>query len=201
VKNGENEMTFGAVDIPTRGIDDLRKTLRNHESKLGAAKKQRDTILIDMRKASTAADLGDQRARLELNALHKSDAAVGRLVLSAEAQVFEAEKRLQMAENQAAVAASKRASADEPLLRDKLFEVICPDGRKVRHRHSSLEALQKALQPGYVAVGQVFGANEDDTGGIVSRPGAPSMMKALLESQGDDLIEWLTARGIKATAA
>jgi hypothetical protein len=128
---------------------------------------------------------------------------VGRLVSSAEAQVFEAEKRLQMAENQAAVAAAKRASADEPLplLRDKLFEVICPDGRKVRHRHSSPEALQKVLQPGYVAAGQVFGANEDDSGGIISRPGVPSMMKALLESQGDDLIEWLTARGFKATAA
>jgi hypothetical protein len=107
-----------------------------------------------------------------------------------------------MAEEQAATAASKRASADAgAVLQDRLFEVVCPDGRKVRHRHHSLEALRKALQPGYVAVGQVFGANEDDTGGIVSRPGAPSMLKALLESQGDELIAFLAERGIIGSAA
>jgi hypothetical protein len=195
-------MTFGAVNIPTLGVEELRASLKAHESKLAAAKKQRDVILIDTRKASAAADTGDQRAGATLRALAKADAAAGRLVSSAETQVFEAEKRLQMALNQQAVAAAKKASIDGAAApHDRLFEVICPDGRKVRHRHSSLEALQKALQPGYVAAGQVFGANEDDSGGIISRPGVPSMMKALLESQGDDLIEWLTARGIKATAA
>jgi hypothetical protein len=50
------------VDIPTRGVDDLRKILRGHEAKLANAKKQRDVILIDIRKASAAADTGDQRA-------------------------------------------------------------------------------------------------------------------------------------------
>jgi hypothetical protein len=199
VKNGENEMAFGAVDIPIQSIDDLRKTLRNHESKLGAAERQRNVISIDLRVASAAADGGDKKANITLTALRKSEAAAVRLIRSAEAQVFEAGKRLQMALNQQAVAASKRASADEGAVpRDKLFEVVCPDGRKVRHRHSSLEALQKALQPGYVAAGQVFGANEDDSGGIISRPGAPSMMKALLESQGDDLVAFLAERGIKA---
>jgi hypothetical protein len=59
-------MTFGATDIPTRCVDDFRETLRAREAKLANAKKQRDTILIDMRKASAAADLGDQRARLEV---------------------------------------------------------------------------------------------------------------------------------------
>jgi hypothetical protein len=49
--------------------------------------------------------------------------------------------------------------------------------------------------------GQVFGANADDTGGIVSRPGAPSMLKALLESQGDELIAFLAERGIKSITA
>ena len=44
--------------------------------------------------------------------------------------------------------------------------------------------------------GQVFWANADDTGGIVSSPGAPSMLKALLESQGDELIAFLAERGI-----
>src|SRR5580704_10198548 len=142
-------MTFGAADIPTQGVDDLRKVLRGHESKLANAQKQRDTILIDMRKASAAADLGDQRARLELNALHKSDAAAGRLILSLQAQVDGAKKRLAMAETQVATAASKRAIADEGAVpHDRLFEVVCPDGRRVRHRHASADALQKVLSPG-----------------------------------------------------
>jgi hypothetical protein len=191
-------MTFGAVNIPTLGVEELRASLKAHESKLAAAKKQRDVILIDTRKASAAADTGDQRAGATLRALAKADAAAGRLVSSAETQVFEAEKRLQMALNQQAVAAAKKASIDGAAApHDGLFEVICPDGRKVRHRYSSLEALQKALQPGYVAVGQVFGANEDDSGGFVDRPGAPSMLKAMLESQGNVLIEYLSTHGIK----
>jgi hypothetical protein len=193
---------FKATGIPTRGVDDYRDALKNYEVKLAAAKKQRNVIQIDMRKATLAVDLGDQKARLELHNLHKSDDAIARLITSLEVQIIEAGKRLGMAETQAATIEAKRASADAGAVsHDRLFEVVCPDGRKVRHRHESLEALQKALQPGYVAVGQVFGANEDDTGGIVSRSGAQSIMKALLAAHGAELLAWLTSHGIKSTAA
>jgi hypothetical protein len=195
-------MAFGALDCPTRGVDDFRETLRVREAKLANAKKQRDTILIDIRAASARADAGDQRARFELAGLNKQDLAAGRLILSLEADVEVSKKRLEMAETQAATVAAKRASVDAAAVsRDKLFETVCPDGRKVRHRHHSLEALRKELQPGYSVVGQVFGANADDTGGIVSRPGAPSMLKALLESQGDELMAFLAERGIKSITA
>ena len=190
-------MAFGAVDIPARSVDDFRQTLRICEMRLANAKKQRDVILNDIRKASAAVDAGDQRARLELGGLNKSNVAAGRLIVSIEREVAEAKKRLSMAENQAATAAAKRASIDAAAVpRDKLFEVAAPDGRKLRHRHYSLEALRKELQPGYVAVGQVFGHAEDGTGGFVSVPGAPSMLKALLEANGDDLIAFLAERGI-----
>ena len=66
-------MAFGATDIPTRGVDDFRETLQGHEVKLANAKKQRDVILIDIRKAQAAADMGDQRARFELAGLNKQD--------------------------------------------------------------------------------------------------------------------------------
>jgi hypothetical protein len=193
-------MAFGATDIPTRGVDDFRKTLQDREAELVNAKKQRDVILNDIRKANAAVDMGDQRARLELNGLNKSNVGVGRLILSIETEVSEARKRVERAEIQAATAASKRASMDAPAVPgDKLYEVVCPDGvRKVRHRHHSLEALRKALQPGYSIAGEVFGANADDTGGFVSTPGAPSMMKALLESQGDEL--WCFWRGMESLA-
>jgi hypothetical protein len=191
-------MTFGAADIPTQGVDDLRKVLRGHESKLANAQKQRDTILIDMRKASAAADLGDQRARLELNALHKSDAAAGRLILSLEGQVAGARKRVEMAEVQAATAASKRAIADEGVVpHDRLFEVTSPDNRVVRHRHASAGALQKVLTPGYRVVAEVFGAGNDDKGGMVE-PIGQSTMKNLLAAHGDELLAFLAERGIKA---
>ena len=56
-------MKIGAIDLPTRGVDDLRKVLNGLEVKLSDAKARRDKILLDMRKASAAADAGDQRAR------------------------------------------------------------------------------------------------------------------------------------------
>jgi hypothetical protein len=122
--------------------------------------------------------------------------------LSIQRAVSEACGQLSLAENQAAAAAARRAEMDAPALpRDKWFAVSCPDGRAVRHRHSSMDALQRELQPGYRATGQVFGANEDGSGGFVSMPGAPSMLKALLESQGDVLLEWLAERGIESITA
>jgi hypothetical protein len=191
------KMTFGATDIANRGVDDFRETLRVREAELVNARKQRDVILNDIRKASDAAGVGDQRARLGLAGLNKQDAAAGRLILSLEADVREAKKRLAIAENQAATAAAKRASVDAPAVTaDKWFEVSCPDNRKVRHRSASLESLQRALRPGYRIIGQAFGTKEDGSGGFVSMPGAPSMLKALLESQGDELLSFLAAHGI-----
>ena len=190
---------LGAVDIPIRDVASLQKGLSVLEAELVTAKGRRDKILIEMRKAVAGADAGDQRARFAQGGLNKEDAAAGRLILSLEAQVAEARKRLAMAETQAATVEAKRASVDAAAVpRDKLFETVCPDGRKVRHRHHSFEALRKELQPGYSVAGQVFGANADDTGGIVSMPGAPSMLKALLESHGDELVAFLAERGIKA---
>ena len=104
-------MAFGATDIPPRGVDDFRETLRVREVKLANAKKQRDVILIDIRKAQAAADMGDQRARFELAGLNKQDLAAGRLILSLEAEVAQSRKRLAMAETQAATAAATAAAS------------------------------------------------------------------------------------------
>ena len=191
---------FRATDVPTRNVDDYRDALKNYEVKLAAAHKQRGVIIIDLRKASAAADLGDQRARLELNALNKSDAAAGRLILSLEAQVAEAKRRLAMAETQAATVASRRAVADKSAVpHNRLFEVVCPgpDCRKVRHRHASAGELQKVLEPGYRVTAEVFGAGNDDKGGMIE-PIGQSTMKTLLAAHGDELIAFLAERGIKA---
>jgi hypothetical protein len=108
--DGENEMTFlGVPDIPTRDIDYFREALRVREAELADAKKRRDTILSDIRKTCAAVDAGDQRARLELKGLNKQNVETGRLVLSIEASVAEARKRVNMAQAQADAARAKAA--------------------------------------------------------------------------------------------
>jgi hypothetical protein len=190
-------MNIDPVHLAFRSTaEGAQKILHELEAELAVAKERRDMLLNDINKASAAA-VRDQRARVELAGLNKQDGEVGRLIRSIERQVVEAKKRVAMAANQAAAASAKQAELDAAALpRDKWFAVSCPDGRVVRHRHSSMDALQRELQPGYRATGQVFGANEDGSGGFVSMPGAPLMLKALLESQGDVLMEWLEARGI-----
>jgi hypothetical protein len=136
-----------------------------------------------------------------LAGLNKQDLAAGRLILSLEANVEVSKKRLEMAETQAATAAAKQASVDAAAVpRDKLFETVCPDGRKVRHRHHSLEVLRKELQPGYRVVAEVFAADSDDKGGLVE-PIGQSTMKTLLAAHGDELIAFLAERGIKSITA
>ena len=63
----------------------------------------------------------------------------------------------------------------------------------------SPEMLQKALQPGYRVVAEVFGAGIDDEGGLVE-PIGQSTMKTLLAAHGDELVAFLAERGINRTA-
>jgi hypothetical protein len=112
------------------------------------AKKQRDVILIDIRKASAAADTGDQRAGATLLALARVDAAAGRLVSSVEASVVAAENRLAMAMNQVAVIEAKSHAMAPPCDGDAVrwFEVRTPDGRVIRHRVVARGAAWSAAQ-------------------------------------------------------
>jgi hypothetical protein len=163
--------------------------LHELEAELATAKARRDKILIDLEKASAAA-VRDQRERLKLPGLNKEDAAQGRLIRSIEQQIVQAKKRVAMAQAQADAVRAKAAPA---LVRDKLFEIICPDGRKVRHRGASQEDVRRRLQVGYAVAGQVHGADADGNGGFIPRPG---FLTAMLEAYKGEFIEWLEARGI-----
>jgi len=190
-------MGIEAIDITNCNIEDRLKIVAAYEAKLAEEKARRDKILADIRETTARADKGDQRARFELAGLNKQDLAAGRLILSLEAQVAEARKRLAMAETQVATAEAKRASADAGAVpHGRLFEVTTPDNRAVRHRHASAAALQKELQPGYRVVSEVFGAGNDDKGGLVE-PIGQSTMKTLLAAHGDELIAFLKEHGIK----
>jgi hypothetical protein len=180
VKNGENEMVFGAVDIPTRGVEDLRKVLNDFEATLADAKDRRDKILLDMRKASAAVDAGDRQARLAQAGLNKEEAAAGRLILSLERELAEAKKCLAMGQAQVDAV---RAKAGVPIAEnpaDRLFLVSTPHNlHHVRHKARTIEALRARLLPGYNVQGEIFGANDAGEGGVVaaiSPTGRPSWL-------------------------
>jgi hypothetical protein len=195
-------MTFlGVPDIPTRDVGYFIEVLKGREAKLSEAKARRDKILVDLGKARDAVDAGDQRARFEQGRLNGENEAAGRLIRSLDLEVAEARKRVGMAEDQVKAMELKRAQADAAAVPGgRVFEVATPDGvRRIRHRAASCEALQKVLQPQYHVVSEIFGANEDDTGGFAASIGSDAksnMMSGLLQAHGDVLMEWLAERGI-----
>jgi superfamily II DNA or RNA helicase len=125
--------------------------------------------------------------------LNKQDEETGRLIRSIEHQVVEAKKRLAMVQAAEAGRARAAAAMASAPVRDKLFEIACPDGRKVRHRGASQEDVQRRLQVGYSVVGQVHGADADGNGGFIPRPG---FLTAVFEAYEDELMAFLVARGI-----
>jgi hypothetical protein len=162
-----------------------------------ATKQRRDTILSDLAKANEAS-VRDQRARMALPRLNKEETETGRLIRSIEMQIVQARKRvaiLDMAANQAAAA---KAAGSDASVRDKLFEVVAPDGRKIRHRGASLEDVRRRLQVGYTVAGQVHGADDNGNGGFIPRPG---FLTAMLEAYNGEFEAWLAERGVKFTAA
>jgi hypothetical protein len=185
-------MNLDAVHLAARSgtAESTQQVLNELEAELAAAKHRRDKILADISKANDAS-FRDQRARLELPRLNKEDAAVGRLIVSIGTQIGFAKKRLDLAANQAA--AAQAARADAPAVRDKLFEIVCPDGRKVRHRGASQEDVQRRLQHGYSIIGQVHCADDAGNGGFIPRPG---FLTAVLEAYRAELLEFLEAQGI-----
>jgi hypothetical protein len=199
-------MTFGATDIPVRDVASLRKGLSVLEAELVTAKGRRDKILIERQKAIAAVDTGDQRARFAQAALNKEDGAAGRLILSLEAQVADARKRLAMAETQAATVEAKSHAMAIPCDgagKWRWFETTTLDGRVLRHRALSLAELQKALLKNYKVTAEVFGASATGVGGVASQIGSdvPSIMAGLLAAHGEEIVAFLAERGIKSTAA
>ena len=193
-------MAFGAVDIPTHGVDDYRETLRTREAELAIAKSQRDNVLNEIRMTNIAVDAGDRRARLGLSELNKQNVAAGRLIVSLEHEVREARKRLDMAQAQSDAA---RAKAAVPEGGERLFLVNTPHNlHQVRHKARSMEALRTRLLPGYTIAGEIFGANDAGEGGVVAaiEPTGPSIMQGLLGAHGGVLMEWLEAHGFRPVA-
>jgi hypothetical protein len=164
------------------------------EGKLQDALDRRDKI-VDISKAN-AASVRDQRARLELPGLNKQAKAIDEEIALLRINITHARRGRELQEAHAA--AAKRASSDAAnVRRDKLFEIVCPDGRKVRHRGASQEDVRRRLQNGYTVAGQVFGADDAGNGGFIPRPG---FLTAMLEAYEGEFVAWLTAHSITGNA-
>lgn len=82
--------------------------------------------------------------------------------------------------------ATHTASADLP--KNRIFEVLGPDGRVLRHRAHSVDQLRAELKPGFVPITEVFGFKSDGTGGIAAAldTSVPSITAGLLEAHGGE---------------
>ena len=173
-----------------------RKVLDDLESKLAAVTARRDKIIIETARASAEAaaigGIGDQSARISLGPLNKQAASCDSEMALIRIELREAKLRLELAEAYDASVKAKQALDRGEFGRLVQLEISSPDGRVIRQWHKSVEAAQKALQPGYTVTGEVIGGN------IVSPigPGVRSFMASLLAAQGGELLEFLASHGV-----
>ncbi|MGC2222322.1 MAG: hypothetical protein WA624_08120 [Methylocella sp.] len=184
-------------------LESLEKRLADLGIEIELVRSRRLGSQAELRRLSALAEKGDNKAKYAQEAVNKRVEADSTLIVSLEREVGHVKRQVDLARGQlAAIAARKHADETAGLPRDRLFEIACPDGRHVRHRHNSLESLRKALQPGYSIAGQVFDANADDNGGFVASiaPGAKSTMSGLLEAHGAELLAFLAEHGVMTAA-
>lgn len=73
----------------------------------------------------------------------------------------------------------------------KLFEIKTPDGRRLRQHYETAVDAGAKLLPGYEVAGEVFLADADGNGGFLSPVKGQTLMGALLEAHGDELLAYL----------
>lgn len=82
------------------------------------------------------------------------------------------------------------------LERTMWIEISAPGDRRLRMQHASIDDLKSKLEPGYSIVGTVSLCNDKGEGGFVSPLNGPSLMGALLEAHGDELLTWLKQQAV-----
>jgi septal ring factor EnvC (AmiA/AmiB activator) len=182
------------MTVATSDIQRAREALAGLESRLSDALDRRGKTVDKISRACAEAETarGINSARNSLGPLNKRAGAIDSEIALLRINISHARRRVELVEAHAESVKAKQATDRGETGRLVQLEIRAPDGRVIRQFHRSVDAARKALQPGYEVTGEVIGS------GVVSPvgPGARSFMKALLESQGDVLMEWLEARGI-----
>jgi hypothetical protein len=177
-------------------VEDAKAVLAGLEGKLSDANARRDKVIIEISRAADKAaaigGIGDQSAKISLGPLNKQANVIDSEIALLRINITMARRRLELAEAHAESGKAKQAAERGETGHLVQLEIRAPDGRVIRQFHKSVDAAREALQSGYEVTGEVIGS------GVVSPvgPGTRSFMKALLESQGDELIAFLAERGI-----
>lgn len=80
----------------------------------------------------------------------------------------------------------------------RVFEIVTPDDRRVRHPAADPQDAAAKLLAGYSVAGEVIGADQAMRGGFVVPIGqGESPLAVLLKLYGKDLEAWLDERGYK----
>jgi hypothetical protein len=177
-------------------VEDAKAALAGLESKLQDALNRRDAVIVETAhaadKAAAIGGIGDQSWKMSLAPLNKKAGAIDAEIALLRVNITYAKRQLELATAQAESARAKAAEANGEPGRLIQLEIRAPDGRMLRQWHRSVDAARAALQSGYEIIGEVIGS------GVVSPvgPGTKPFMKALLDSQGDVLRDWLAEQGI-----
>jgi hypothetical protein len=174
-------------------VEDAKAALAGLEGQLSDAMARRDKIIVETARAADKAaaigGIGDQSAKISLGPLNRRAKVIDSEIALLRINITGARRHLELATAHAESAMAKQATETGRLVQ---LEIRAPDGRVLRQFHKSVDAARMALQAGYEVTGEVISS------GVVSPvgPGARSFMKALLESQGSELLEFLEAHGI-----
>jgi hypothetical protein len=178
------------TELPERGA------LAGLESKLSDAMARRDAVIVETARAADKAaaigGIGDQSWKMSLGPLNKKAGAIDAEIALLRVRITHARRQLELAEAHAEAGRAKAAEANGEPGRLIQLEIRAPDGRVLRQWHKSVDTARAALSSGYEVIGEVISS------GVVSPvgPGTRSFMKALLDSQGGVLRDWLAEQGI-----
>lgn len=76
-----------------------------------------------------------------------------------------------------------------------LYEIEAPDGRRIRQFSKATAAeVQANLLTGYKVRGTVSLADDKGNGGFLSPLNGKTLMGALLDAHGDELMAWLKGK-------
>jgi hypothetical protein len=109
--DGENEMSFGATDIPTSYVQREREALAGLESKLSDALDRRGKTIHEISRACAKAEttIGINSARNSLGPLNKRARAIDSEISLLRINISEARRHLELAEAHAENAKAKQA--------------------------------------------------------------------------------------------
>jgi hypothetical protein len=170
-------------------VESAKSTLTSLESKLQDAMSRRDKIAQETARVNAEAAAA-HRYDPKLAPLNKQATVIDDEIALIRIQIRHARTALGLQEASAErVKVAQAVENGAPAHHLAQLEISTPDGRKVRQWHRSIDDARKALTAGYEVTGEVIG------GTILSPIGRP-FMKALLESEGDVLKEWLMEQGI-----